>query len=66
MSVPEPDTVPSPCIDVCELDANDVCIGCLRSSADIMAWPTLDNDGKRAVLARIARATRSNGGPTRA
>lgn len=48
------DTIQSPCIDVCELDDNNVCIGCFRHSDEIMAWPTLDAQGKRTVLGRIA------------
>lgn len=47
------DTVASPCIDVCELDELGLCMGCLRSGDEIMAWPGLDDDGKRAVMERV-------------
>ena len=32
--------LPSPCVGVCRLDPDDeVCIGCLRTSDEIAAWP---------------------------
>ena len=48
-------SVASPCIDVCELDGQGVCLGCFRHSDEIMAWPSLDNAGKRSVLERVER-----------
>lgn len=48
-------SVASPCIDVCELDAHGVCLGCFRHSDEIMAWPSLDNAGKQSVLSRVER-----------
>ena len=29
---------PSPCINVCRLDERGLCIGCLRSGAEIARW----------------------------
>jgi predicted Fe-S protein YdhL (DUF1289 family) len=51
--------VASPCIDVCSLAADGVCIGCGRNIDEIAAWSGLPDDGKRAVLelARRRRAT---------
>lgn len=46
------DTVPSPCVSICALDANDICVGCFRSGAEISHWGKLDNPARRAVLAR--------------
>ena len=49
------DEVPSPCIDVCRMNARTgLCEGCLRTIDEIAAWGALDAAGKRAVLARIA------------
>jgi predicted Fe-S protein YdhL (DUF1289 family) len=50
--------VASPCIDVCSLAADGICIGCGRSLDEIAAWSALPDDGKRAVLER-ARARRA-------
>ena len=49
------DFVKSPCISVCALDDNDVCIGCFRSAEEIGAWGRVDSEGKRAILKNVAR-----------
>lgn len=45
----------SPCIDVCALDAEDICSGCFRSADEIRDWVLLDDAGKRAVLRAAAQ-----------
>jgi predicted Fe-S protein YdhL (DUF1289 family) len=46
--------VPSPCINVCRMDAaSGLCEGCLRTIDEIAAWGTLDDDHKRAVWQRL-------------
>lgn len=53
--------VPSPCINVCEMDAaSGLCRGCARTIDEIAAWSVLDADEKRAVLA-AARARKAAG-----
>jgi predicted Fe-S protein YdhL (DUF1289 family) len=48
------DSVPSPCISVCQLDdASDLCLGCRRSVDEIRDWPIMSPEEKRAALARI-------------
>ncbi len=52
----EPETqevVPSPCVSICALDENDICIGCFRSGWEISQWGRLDNEGKREVLLNV-------------
>ncbi|MDX1692357.1 MAG: DUF1289 domain-containing protein [Ketobacteraceae bacterium] len=49
------DIVMSPCISVCALDENDICIGCFRSAKEIGDWGRVDNDGKRNILKNVAR-----------
>jgi len=47
-------SVPSPCVAICQMDANMVmCIGCLRTLDELRLWSTLDTAGKRAVWQRI-------------
>jgi predicted Fe-S protein YdhL (DUF1289 family) len=42
--------VPSPCINVCRMDATTGwCEGCLRTIDEIAGWSGFDNDAKRAV-----------------
>jgi predicted Fe-S protein YdhL (DUF1289 family) len=49
------DEVPSPCVSVCRMDADRVlCIGCLRTMAEITAWSRADAAGKRGVWRAIA------------
>lgn len=33
----------SPCVGVCTLDADGYCIGCLRTGDEIAAWRSLDD-----------------------
>jgi predicted Fe-S protein YdhL (DUF1289 family) len=47
------DSVPSPCIQVCQVDETDHCIGCLRSVDEIRDWPIMTAEEKRETLARI-------------
>ncbi len=42
--------VPSPCIDVCRMDAaTGWCVGCLRTLDEIALWSALCDDDKRQV-----------------
>ena len=44
------ETVPSPCISVCLLDTNDVCVGCYRTADEITEWMTCDDAQKEEIL----------------
>lgn len=46
--------VPSPCVSVCALDENDVCIGCHRTGDEILQWSRLTEQEKRVVLDKVA------------
>ena len=48
------DRVQSPCVSICALDENDLCIGCHRTSDEIMSWPALNNEERREVLEKVA------------
>ncbi|MEO0573810.1 MAG: DUF1289 domain-containing protein [Pseudomonadota bacterium] len=43
----------SPCISICTLDEQDICMGCHRTMDEIIDWAMLDDDAKRAVLERV-------------
>ena len=46
--------VPSPCRNACALDSTQrVCRSCHRTIEEIVAWPRLDDDAKRAVWVRL-------------
>ena len=44
------DPVESPCIRLCTLDDQDVCLGCFRSMAEICAWGTASNNERQQIL----------------
>ncbi|MBA1203703.1 DUF1289 domain-containing protein [Pseudomonas capeferrum] len=42
--------VASPCVSVCALDEDDICVGCQRTVAEITQWGRMDNSERRSVL----------------
>jgi len=47
-------SVPSPCISVCELDEQrSRCKGCLRTLDELRAWGAMTDEAKLAIWARI-------------
>jgi predicted Fe-S protein YdhL (DUF1289 family) len=49
----------SPCSAVCVLDpATGFCRGCFRTIAEIAAWPSLDAEEKRRILAALPERQR--------
>lgn len=48
--------LPSPCINICRMDAGTgLCLGCLRSLDEIAAWSRTDDAGRARILAAVAR-----------
>jgi uncharacterized protein len=45
--------IESPCTGVCKLDASQVCLGCLRSIDEIIAWPAADEDTRKRILRAV-------------
>jgi predicted Fe-S protein YdhL (DUF1289 family) len=55
--------VPSPCVDICRMDAaTGWCEGCMRTIDEITVWSRLDDGAKRGVGA-TGRATGDLGPP---
>ena len=42
--------VASPCVLTCQLNDDDMCIGCFRMITEIVGWPQLTEEGKMSVL----------------
>lgn len=57
------DIVHSPCVSICVLDDNDICIGCFRSGREISDWGKIDNDARRQVLTRVVARLRGEDVP---
>jgi len=47
-------SVPSPCIDVCRLDARGWCIGCRRTIEEITEWSRASEARRREILREVA------------
>nr|WP_214658470.1 DUF1289 domain-containing protein [Pseudomonas folii] len=43
--------VPSPCISLCRLDEQKVCLGCFRHVEDIREWRSADDNRRRQIRA---------------
>ena len=44
-------TIKSPCIGLCSLNIDKICLGCYRSLEEIGTWLQLDNQSKTQILA---------------
>ena len=42
--------VRSPCIAICELNRENICKGCFRSSDEIANWSRLDDSARQEIL----------------
>jgi predicted Fe-S protein YdhL (DUF1289 family) len=45
--------IESPCVEVCTLDSDFVCIGCGRSIEEILKWQEYTVEQQTAVLDRL-------------
>ncbi|HEY0767094.1 MAG TPA: DUF1289 domain-containing protein [Steroidobacteraceae bacterium] len=45
---------PSPCINVCSLDAQGLCVGCLRTGEEIGRWLSMSVAEQWRLLAELA------------
>lgn len=60
------DVMPSPCVNVCKMNADrSLCLGCYRTIDEIRAWSKSDNAGRMHIwLQLLARAgLQTNGRP---
>ncbi len=53
--------VASPCVSLCALDEDDLCVGCQRSADEIRRWGLTDNEERRQVLLRCHERARLGG-----
>ncbi|NBA95448.1 DUF1289 domain-containing protein [Pseudomonas sp. R5(2019)] len=53
--------VRSPCINVCALDNDDICVGCQRTGDEITRWGRMDNTERRLVLGLCDQRARASG-----
>ena len=56
-----PGQVPSPCNNVCRINASSgFCDGCLRSIDEIVRWARLDDEAKRAIWRELPQREERN------
>jgi predicted Fe-S protein YdhL (DUF1289 family) len=54
--------IPSPCIGVCRLDpVSGLCAGCMRTPAEIAAWPGASDAERFAIVLRLRVRRRAVG-----
>ena len=49
--------VPSPCIDICRLDAQGLCVGCRRTLGEIAEWSGAGEARRREILRELELRT---------
>ena len=48
--------IPSPCINICKMDAeNGLCLGCFRTLDEITVWSRTDDSTRARILAAVAQ-----------
>ncbi|MFO7703814.1 MAG: DUF1289 domain-containing protein [Halopseudomonas sp.] len=57
----QPAAVKSPCIGVCALDEQNLCIGCQRSGEEITLWGRMTDARRREVLLLCESRARAQG-----
>ncbi|MBA4293360.1 DUF1289 domain-containing protein [bacterium] len=53
MKSPTVTPVESPCVRVCRLDQDDVCLGCHRTIQEIISWPNLSETQKARIIEKV-------------
>jgi predicted Fe-S protein YdhL (DUF1289 family) len=48
----------TPCISICRLDPNGVCLGCGRSLQEIAEWSGMTDQERQLVMERLNEHTR--------
>lgn len=53
--------IKSPCMSLCCLDNDDVCIGCHRSVKEITGWSRMDYQERKETMQRVAAREQASG-----
>lgn len=52
--------VPSPCVSICSMNEEELCIGCYRTAKEIREWLLMEDDERMDVIAKSAERSRKN------
>jgi predicted Fe-S protein YdhL (DUF1289 family) len=58
--VAQPSGVVSPCVDICRLDAQGLCVGCRRTLGEIAEWSRA-SDARRLEILRALQTRPARG-----
>lgn len=50
---PQPQAPVTPCIGICRMDAEGLCVGCRRTLPEIARWGTMDDHERRRWIAEV-------------
>lgn len=53
--------IQSPCMSLCCLDDQDICIGCHRSVKEITGWSRMDHQQKKATMLKVMAREQASG-----
>jgi hypothetical protein len=53
----KPATVPSPCVNICRLNAQGLCIGCRRTLGEIAEWSQASDARRLEILSALKTRT---------
>ena len=45
--------VESPCVSICRLDENDVCVGCFRTASEIAQWLSYSAEQRSEIMQQL-------------
>ena len=52
--------VPSPCISVCAMSEEDICVGCYRTSREIREWMLMEDQDRLEVIKNAFQRSQKN------
>ncbi len=51
----------SPCVNICFLEDDDICVGCYRHSDEITEWSAASNEHKKEILEKSSERRKESG-----
>jgi uncharacterized protein len=51
--------IASPCVSICALDDNDICVGCHRSGQEIAGWGSKSEREKAEIMVKVREREKS-------
>lgn len=51
-------TIPSPCVSICSMNSDDLCIGCYRTAREIREWLLMEDDERLVVIEKAGERSK--------